>query len=54
MEIIMPRGDYRPVKFKVSNKNETDFELKFDEIYFTVKTNAYTKTMLFQKKLSLR
>ena len=52
MLITMPRGDYRPVKFKVKNKDGTDLQIQLEEIYITFKKNNYTKEMLFQKKLS--
>ena len=52
MKIEMPRGDYRPVKFKIKNRDGTDFLLDVDEIFFTCKEGTYTKGFLFQKRLS--
>lgn len=52
MTITMPRGDYRPIKFKIKNKDKTDFNLDIDEIYVTFKEGYYTKNILFQKRLS--
>lgn len=50
--IKMPRGDIRPVRFIVINSDGSPSGINFDEIYFTVKNNYFTKEFLFQKKLS--
>lgn len=52
MTISMPRGDYRPIKFKIKNRDSTDFDIDVDEIYITFKSNYVTKEILFQKRLS--
>lgn len=52
MQITMPRGDYRPVRFKLRNKDGTDLNIDVDEIYITFKKSNYAKDVLFQKKLS--
>ena len=48
----MPRGDYRPFKFKLRNKDKTEFNQDVDEIYITFKKNHHKEEYLFQKKLS--
>lgn len=50
--IIMPRGDIRPVRFFIRNRNTKDIISNFDEIYFTVKRSFDTKDYLFQKRYS--
>lgn len=53
MEIHMPRGDRRPIKFRFKNKGTGEVvDLNPDEIYFTCKDTNYKKDFLFQKKLS--
>lgn len=52
MIITMPRGDYKQIKFKMKNKDGTDFNINVDEIYITFKNSYYTKEALFQKRLS--
>lgn len=49
MEIIMPRGDLRPVRFTVTD-GETAPELT--QIYATFKKSFSYPNFLFQKKLS--
>lgn len=53
MHIEMPKGDYRPFKFKIKNKDTTDFNQDVDEIYITFKRNRNEKDFLFQKRLSI-
>ena len=48
--IEMPRGDIRHIKFKVYSDGKEFTDL--DEIFFTVKSNAKTEKIIFQKKLS--
>lgn len=50
MEISLPRGDIRNIRFQVTDNGEpyTDF----DEVYFTVKKDYKTSEVLLQKKLS--
>ena len=50
MEIRLPRGDIRNIRFQVTDQGTpyTDF----DEVYFTVKKNYKTSDTLIQKKLS--
>ena len=50
--ISIPRGDYRPIKLKVKNKDDTDIDFEIDEIYITFKQNYHTKDVLFQKRLT--
>ena len=50
MKIKMPRGDYRPVKFKINNLKIEPGSL--DEIYITCKKNTKLTEYLFQKRLS--
>ena len=51
LNITMPRGDIRKVKFDV--KDNTGAERNdFTEIYLTVKNNSVQEEALFQKKLS--
>ena len=52
MKIEMPKGDYRPVKFKIKNKDGSDFNIDVSEIFITFKRSFSTKDMLFQKRLS--
>ena len=52
MYISMPRGDYRNFKFKPRNKDGTDADVNFDEIYITFKISRNITEMLFQKRLS--
>ena len=52
MKITMPRGDYRPIRFKVKNKDGTECNIEFDEIYITFKESYHAKEALFQKRLS--
>ena len=52
--ISIPRGDYRAIKFKIKNEDDTDIDFDIDEIYITFKENHYTKEILFQKKLSTK
>lgn len=52
MTITMPRGDIRPVRFVVFDQDETETEIEFSEIYFTVKRSYADNNFLFQKKLS--
>ena len=50
MEIKLPRGDIRNIRFQVTDNGEpyTDF----DEVYFTVKKNYKIVDTIIQKKLS--
>lgn len=50
MDISMPRGDIRPVRFTINNGTESVED--FDEIYFTVKANFRAREYIFQKRLS--
>ena len=50
--IIMPRGDIRPIRFKVLNTDGDRIDFKLDEILFTVKKYFTDKSYKFQKKLS--
>lgn len=50
LNITMPRGDLRAVKFKVNQG--TSIYTDFDEIFFTVKKSFNNRNALFQKKLS--
>ena len=53
MYIEMHRGDYKPLKFPVTNSNGKQLDLDFDEIYITFKRNNRIKEeVLFQKRLS--
>jgi len=49
MNITMPRGDIRPVSFKVNGGQDS---IVFDNIYFTVKKSHKEKDFLFQKTLA--
>ena len=51
LNITMPRGDIRKVKFDVKD-NAGKPRADFTEIYFTVKNNSIQENVLFQKKLS--
>lgn len=48
IKIDMPRGDYRPYRFKIPNLKIDSL----DEIYMTFKKNSKTKDFFFQKRLS--
>ena len=50
MQISLPRGDIRNVRFQVKDGSEVYTD--FTEIYFTVKKNYKTDEVLIQKKLS--
>lgn len=50
MEISLPRGDIRNIKFQVTDNGEPYID--FDEVYFTVKKDYKTSDTLIQKKLS--
>lgn len=50
MRITMPRGDIRPVGFKINSRIHDS--LDFDNIYFTVKKNFNARDILFQKTLA--
>lgn len=50
MQISLPRGDIRNVRFQVKDGSEVYTD--FTEIYFTVKKNYKTDDVLIQKKLS--
>ena len=52
MEIVMPRGDLRNIKFNILDENKKVVSLEFDEIFISFKTNSTKKDLLFQKKLS--
>lgn len=52
MRITMPRGDYKPIRFNIKNKEGRNCNIDFDEIYVTFKKDTQTKDVLFQKKLS--
>lgn len=52
MNITMPRGDIRHIKFDIVDSNDETYTQNFDEIYFTVKKTANDRYFLFQKKLS--
>lgn len=54
MKIVMPRGDYRGIKFELCNKNTDNSieEIIFDDIFITFKKYTSSKNMLFQKRLS--
>lgn len=54
MEIVMPRGDYRKIKFEIGNKNKNESvkDIVFDDIYITFKQYVNNKKALFQKRLS--
>lgn len=52
MQIKMPRGDYRKVKFQIKDKSGELANIDFKEIYITFKESTSTKEMLFQKRLS--
>lgn len=51
MEIEMPRGDRRLVRFSVNMNDGTD-PPEFTEIYASFKKSYYDQQLLFQKKLS--
>lgn len=50
LNITMPRGDIRNVKFCV--KSGSDLVTNFTDIYFTVKDTTRAQNFKFQKKLS--
>lgn len=50
MQISLPRGDIRNVRFQVKDGSEVYTD--FTEIYFTVKKNYKTDEVLIQKKKS--
>lgn len=52
MNITMPRGDIRPVRFTVYNQDGTESNIAFDEIYFTVKKKYTDNDYIFQKRLT--
>ena len=52
LEITMPRGDLRPVRFTVTEAEGTLCEAEFTEIYVTVKKSMRHAEYLFQKRLS--
>ena len=51
MNISMPRGDIRHIKFSITTVSG-DNPPNFNEIYFTVKKGFNNADALFQKKLS--
>lgn len=53
LEITMPRGDIRLVRFQVYDMQTGDVsQVDFNEIYMSVKKSLDEKEVLFQKKLS--
>lgn len=52
MNITMPRGDIRKIKFSVKNSTGEIFHNDFDEIYFTCKRDFNDRNYIFQKRLS--
>lgn len=50
--IIMPRGDVRPIRFKVLNTDGDRITFELDEVLFTVKKYFTDRDYKFQKKLS--
>ena len=52
MDITMPRGDLRVVRFQVLDSEGNKTDLAFDEIYVTFKKNFNQKDYLFQKRLT--
>ena len=50
--IIMPRGDIRPVRFTVRSPDTQEVVSDLDEVYFTVKRNYTDRDFLFQKRLT--
>lgn len=52
MQIRMPRGDIRLVRFLVNERNGTAADVDFTEIYFTVKRSKKDRLYEFQKRLS--
>lgn len=51
MEIRMPRGDLRKIKFIITDKNGTPVDYDFDEIYFTCKKHFTDNYYIFQKSV---
>lgn len=51
MDITLPRGDIKHIKFSVTNRDGTKV-VDFDEIYFTVKKDFKQIDYLIQKRLS--
>lgn len=52
-DIEFPRGDTCPLKFNLLDNKSNTLELTpADEMYFTVKKNFNTPTVIFQKKFS--
>lgn len=52
LKIQMHRGDTAYRSFIVYNHDGSVFDGQFDEIYLTVKPNAFTRNAIFQKRLS--
>lgn len=51
LNITMPRGDIRNVKFTINDSTGVIHE-QFDEVYFTCKRGFTQRDFIFQKKLS--
>ena len=53
LEITMPRGDIKVVRFQVYDLQTGDLsQTDFTEIYMSVKKNVYDREVLFQKTLT--
>ena len=53
LEIVMPRGDIRPVRFGVFEPNgKTQSPIEFTEIFFSCKRDCIDSECLFQKSLT--
>lgn len=52
MNINMPRGDLRFIKFAINDVSGHIVDIDLDEIYITFKKNDDISQYLFQKKLS--
>ena len=50
LQISLPRGDIRNIRFNVTSDGTAYTD--FTEVYFSVKSSATKKELLFQKKLS--
>ena len=53
IEVTMPRGDIRPVRFNVFAPGGKELsEIEFTEIYVSVKRDCHDEECLFQKTLT--
>lgn len=52
IDIVMPKGDLKPISFFIKDKQGNIVDIELEEIYFTVKVSYGSRGFLFQKRLT--